>query len=129
MSTSVCWELTCDGLMSRPGRVKDFHPLNTMKTGDRNRLGSEKDLVSKFQGQKSKRQNSKKKFFNLCQKKLFAEKFTKILVRLESPFWALRQEFSSRRGLFKRFREKIAVSYQHHVLQMNKSLNLCLRNF
>ena len=29
MSTGVCWELTCDGLVSRPRGVKDSHPLNT----------------------------------------------------------------------------------------------------
>ena len=33
MSTSVCWKLTCDGLVSRP--VKDSHPLNTTVTGDK----------------------------------------------------------------------------------------------
>ena len=31
MSTSVCWELTCNGLVSRPGGVKDSHSLNTTK--------------------------------------------------------------------------------------------------
>ena len=25
MSTSICWELTCDGLVSHPGGVKDSH--------------------------------------------------------------------------------------------------------
>ena len=29
MSTSVCWELTCDGLKSHPGWVKNSQPLNT----------------------------------------------------------------------------------------------------
>ena len=38
MSTSVCWELTCNGLVSRPGGVKDPHPLNTTVTGDKRRL-------------------------------------------------------------------------------------------
>ena len=34
MSTSICWELTCDGLASGPGGVKDSHPLNTTESGD-----------------------------------------------------------------------------------------------
>ena len=34
MSTSVCWELTCDGLVSCPGGVKDSHLFNTTETGD-----------------------------------------------------------------------------------------------
>ena len=40
MSTSVCWELTCDGLaiVSRPGGVKDSHPLITTEIGDKRRL-------------------------------------------------------------------------------------------
>ena len=38
MSTSVCWELTCDGLVSCPGGVKDSYPLNTTETGDKRRL-------------------------------------------------------------------------------------------
>ena len=38
VNTCVCWELTCDGLMSRPGGVKDSHPLNTTETGDERRL-------------------------------------------------------------------------------------------
>ena len=38
MSTSVCWELTCDGLVSHPGEVKDSHPLNTTETGDKRRF-------------------------------------------------------------------------------------------
>ena len=35
MSTSTCWELTCDGLVSRKGGVKDSHPLNTAETRDK----------------------------------------------------------------------------------------------
>ena len=31
MSTSVCWKLTGDGLVSRPGEVKDSHLLNTIQ--------------------------------------------------------------------------------------------------
>ena len=38
MSTSICWELTCDGLVSCPGGVKDSHPLNTTETGDKRHL-------------------------------------------------------------------------------------------
>ena len=38
MSTSVCWELTCDGLECRPGGVKDSHPLITIETGDKSWL-------------------------------------------------------------------------------------------
>ena len=38
MSTSICWELTCDGLVSHPGGIKDSHPLNTTETGDKRRL-------------------------------------------------------------------------------------------
>ena len=38
MSTSVCWELTSDGLVSRPGGVKDSNPLNTTESGDKRRL-------------------------------------------------------------------------------------------
>ena len=34
MSTSVCWDLTCDGLVSHPGEVEDSRPLNTTETGD-----------------------------------------------------------------------------------------------
>ena len=34
MSTSVWWELTCDGLVSHPGGVKDPHLLNTTETGE-----------------------------------------------------------------------------------------------
>ena len=37
MSTSVCWELTCNGLVSRPGGVKDSYPLNNTETGDKRR--------------------------------------------------------------------------------------------
>ena len=29
MSTSVCWELTCYGLVPCPGGVKYFHPLRS----------------------------------------------------------------------------------------------------
>ena len=36
MSNSICLELTCnDYIMSRPGGVKDSHPLNTTETGDK----------------------------------------------------------------------------------------------
>ena len=38
MGTCVCWELTCDGLVSHPGKVKDTHPLHTTETGDKRRL-------------------------------------------------------------------------------------------
>ena len=38
MRTSVCWELTCDGLVCYPGGVKDSHPLNTTETGYKRRL-------------------------------------------------------------------------------------------
>ena len=38
MSTSFCWGLTCDGLVSRPGGVNDSHPLNTTETGDKCQL-------------------------------------------------------------------------------------------
>ena len=38
MSSSICWELTCDGLVSHPGGVKDPHALNTTETGDKRRL-------------------------------------------------------------------------------------------
>ena len=38
MSTSVCWELIYDGLVSRPGGVKDSHPLTSTETGDKRRL-------------------------------------------------------------------------------------------
>ena len=38
MDTSVCLEVTCDGLVSRPGGVKDSHPLNTTETKDKRRL-------------------------------------------------------------------------------------------
>ena len=38
MSTSICWELTCDGLVSHPEGVKDSHLLTTTETGDRHRL-------------------------------------------------------------------------------------------
>ena len=38
MSTSVCWEITCDGLISHPGGVKGSHPLNTKETGDKRQL-------------------------------------------------------------------------------------------
>ena len=34
INTSVCWELTCDKLVSRPGGVKESHSLNTTETGD-----------------------------------------------------------------------------------------------
>ena len=35
MSTSICWELTCDGLVSHPGGVKDSHPITlTTETGE-----------------------------------------------------------------------------------------------
>ena len=30
MSTSICWELTCNELASHPEGVKDSHPLNIM---------------------------------------------------------------------------------------------------
>ena len=38
MSTSGCWELTCDGLVSHPGEVKDSHPFNTTETEDKRLL-------------------------------------------------------------------------------------------
>ena len=38
MSTNICWELTGDGLVSRPGGVKDSHLFNTAGTGDKRRL-------------------------------------------------------------------------------------------
>ena len=38
MSTSVCWELICDGLVFHPGRVQDSHLLNSIETGDKCRL-------------------------------------------------------------------------------------------
>ena len=31
MSTSFCWELTCDLLVSRPEGVKDSYPFNLQK--------------------------------------------------------------------------------------------------
>ena len=43
MSTNICWELTCDGLVSHPGEVKDSHPLNTTETNSR--TGLRKELV------------------------------------------------------------------------------------
>ena len=46
MSTSVCWELICDGLVSRAGGVKDFHPLNTTETEDKIRLHGRLDLAT-----------------------------------------------------------------------------------
>ena len=45
MSTSVCWELTCDGLVSRPREVKDFHPLNTTEIEDKRGLDSMGNLA------------------------------------------------------------------------------------
>ena len=36
--SSICWELTCDRLVSHPGGVKDSHPLNTTEIGDKRRL-------------------------------------------------------------------------------------------
>ena len=38
MSTSFCWELTCDVLVSRPKGVNDSHPLNTTEIRDEHRL-------------------------------------------------------------------------------------------
>ena len=38
MSTSFCWGLTCDGLVSRAGRFNDSHPLNTTETREKRRL-------------------------------------------------------------------------------------------
>ena len=38
MSTSICWEQTVDGLVSRPWGVKDSHLLNTTEKGDKHRL-------------------------------------------------------------------------------------------
>ena len=38
MSTSICWELIYDGLVSRPGGVKDSRLLKTTETGDKHRL-------------------------------------------------------------------------------------------
>ena len=50
MSANICWELTCDGLVSRLGGIKDSHPLNTTKTGDKRRLHGPlvKDLALAF---------------------------------------------------------------------------------
>ena len=49
MSTSACWKLTCDELVSFPEGVKDSHPLNLKETVDKRRLhgplGLEMDLV------------------------------------------------------------------------------------
>ena len=45
MSTSICWELTCDGLVSHPRGVKDSHLLNTTETGDKYRLLAINDLA------------------------------------------------------------------------------------
>ena len=47
MSTSICWELTCDGLVSHPGGVKDSDPLNTTETGDTVRAGCMGHLARK----------------------------------------------------------------------------------
>ena len=33
MSTSIFWELTCNGLVSHPGGDKDSYLLNTNETG------------------------------------------------------------------------------------------------
>ena len=45
----ICWGLTCHGLVSCPGEVKDSLPLNIAETGDKSRcyepFGSAKDLV------------------------------------------------------------------------------------
>ena len=39
MSTSICWEPTCDGFVSCPGGVKDSHPFKTMvEIGEKHRL-------------------------------------------------------------------------------------------
>ena len=35
MSTSFGWELTCNGLVSHTGEVKDSHSVNTTETGDK----------------------------------------------------------------------------------------------
>ena len=35
---SICWKLTCDGLVFRPGTVKNSHPLNTIETEDKRQL-------------------------------------------------------------------------------------------
>ena len=34
-ATNDSLELTCDGLVFRPGGVKDSHPLNTTENGDK----------------------------------------------------------------------------------------------
>ena len=38
MSTSVCWELTWDGLASHPGEVRDSHLLNNTETRNKYQL-------------------------------------------------------------------------------------------
>ena len=38
MSTSIFWALTCGGLVSRSGGVKDSHPLNITETEVKRRL-------------------------------------------------------------------------------------------
>ena len=43
MSTSVCWELTCDGLVSHPGGTT-LSKLE-ISTGSNEQLGSEKKLA------------------------------------------------------------------------------------
>ena len=45
MSTSICWELTFDGLVPHPGEVEDPHLLNTTETGDKS--GSMGDMARK----------------------------------------------------------------------------------
>ena len=46
-STSVCRELTCNGLVSHPGGVKESYPLNTTETGDKHRSRSMDNLFCK----------------------------------------------------------------------------------
>ena len=45
--TKMSWELTCDGLVSHAGGVKDSHPLNITETGDKRRR-KEFTLASKY---------------------------------------------------------------------------------
>lgn len=39
LGTNISWELhvTCDGLMTNPGKVNDSHQLSTTETGDKHR--------------------------------------------------------------------------------------------
>ena len=99
MSTSIAGELTCNGLVSCPGRVIGSHPLSTTESGDRHRpcepLGSGKDLALRKRPTLAKTSSSdiKRPFITLKIKKPFCSFTYSIICFLLSSSFQLSQRY------------------------------------